>query len=262
MAVKVVCDGGVSPAMLTDKQIAAINSAFRKELSILARASASSARVCALKGYVFAPAGPGIVMQLYAKGSLRDVLAAYQGAGLPWPMFLSFARDMAEGVRDMHAVSIVLRDLKPENCLVDGDDRLYLSDFGISRVVEETAGLRTRQIGTHIYMAPESFESELVSSECDVWALGCCLVHLFSGQRPWHHVDRKAFYRLVQTQHPLIPAAMPARLRSLVKQCFARNPKRRPTADECYSAICSLGASDEGEAGDEEAGDESDDSSL
>ncbi|KNC56268.1 serine/threonine protein kinase [Thecamonas trahens ATCC 50062] len=240
VAVKIIHDGSTTPTALSPDQAEAVHEAFEKELDVLARACAASDRVCELKGSSVTKEGfPCLVMELYDGGSLRNVLNEHRGK-LPHDLFLSFVKDMARGVRDMHRINIVLRDLKPDNCLVDSDSRVFLSDFGISRVVEETAGLHTRQIGTHIYMAPESFASSKVSSECDIWALACCIVHLYSGKRPWHHVPRTAFYQLIDTQHPLIPKSMPAPLRKLLRKCFRHEPEARPTADECYAVIAEL----------------------
>lgn len=240
VAVKIIHDGSAGDRVYSTTELEAVHDAFEKELEVLARASAASSRVCRLRGHSYTKDGlPCIVMDLYEGGSLRNALNAYDG-DLPYDMFLSFIKDMAKGLRDLHRINIVLRDLKPDNCLVDADNRVVLSDFGISRVVEETAGHHTRQIGTHIYMAPESFASSYVSSECDLWAWACCVVHLYSGKRPWHHVPRGALYQLIDTEHPLIPKDMPSPLRKLLKRCFRHDPSKRATAEECWAVVSQM----------------------
>lgn len=94
----------------------------------------------------------------------------------------------------LHEKKIIHRDLKPENIIIDDDEKLYLIDYGISRVLTKDSYTETIAKGTIHYMAPECFESTTdfdagivskITTKVDVWGYGCIISFLFSGIIPW-----------------------------------------------------------------------------
>lgn len=92
-------------------------------------------------------------------------------------------------------------------------------------------------IGTTRFMAPELFDKEKskkINTAVDIWALGCMLIEIFSGKRPWSHistVDVNCIYYELFNKNPIpIPAGIPESIvRIIVKSCDY-DPSNRPTA--------------------------------
>lgn len=90
-------------------------------------------------------------------------------------------------------------------------------------------------------MAPELFDKEKaldIGVQVDVWALGCVIIELFSGKRPWDYISSSnascIYYevrdRQIFKRKPVpIPEAIPVEVRGLVQRCCQYSPKRRPS---------------------------------
>lgn len=124
--------------------------------------------------------------------------------------------------------SIVYRDLKPENLMVDSKGFLKLIDFGSAKVV--TGRTRT-VIGTPQFMAPEIVLGKAYSHAADLWSLGVLLYDMLCGGVPWGEGQEDVFLVFQQvvsaplTFPDFIPANSPAR--SLITQLLSRDPAAR-----------------------------------
>jgi serine/threonine protein kinase len=131
-------------------------------------------------------AGPAVVLE-YIDGchsgewiefhskKLTDVTKMYTG--------LFIAMSIVEAVQAAHRLSILHRDVKPQNVLCSVDGRIKVADFGLSRVVE--AITRTHTVwGRHtpLYSAPEQWKDEKPDEESDVYQVSATLYHLLAGQ--------------------------------------------------------------------------------
>ena len=111
---------------------------------------------------------------------------------------LNIVKDIANVLEYMHVNHIIHRDLKPENILLDKNNKPYLIDYGISKICANKKNVMTSTKGTLYYLAPESFEVKnfteneeiisIVSPKVDVWAFGCLLSYIFSGETPWENL--------------------------------------------------------------------------
>ncbi|CAH6721331.1 serine/threonine-protein kinase Ypk3p [[Candida] jaroonii] len=81
-------------------------------------------------------------------------------------------------------LNVIYRDLKPENCMLNSEGNLVLTDFGLSKVIEEDERNHSF-IGTIQYMAPEILKNEAYSYEVDWWSLGCIAFDLLTGSPPF-----------------------------------------------------------------------------
>ena len=79
----------------------------------------------------------------------------------------------------------VHRDIKPDNILVNSAGEVKLTDFGISKTLEETLAMCYTFVGTMNYMSPERMEGEKYSYPGDIWSLGVILAELASGVFPF-----------------------------------------------------------------------------
>ncbi len=163
---------------------------------------------------------------------------------LPLEEVVRIARDIGAALDHAHKSEVIHRDIKPGNVLL-GDDRALVCDFGIARAVELAGGeLRTASsgfaLGTPAYMSPEQAIGGTLDSRCDVYALGCVLYEMLTGEPPFTGPTAQAVlarslageFRPVKTVRPDVPAAAEAAIRS----ALASEPDRRPrTAAELVS---------------------------
>ncbi|WP_437987356.1 protein kinase domain-containing protein [Sorangium sp. So ce117] len=138
---------------------------------------------------------PFLVMELL-RGTLLDERLRHAGR-LPPEEAVTFLRQTAIALDKTHAAGVVHRDLKPANLFLaetdDGAPRIKVLDFGIAKLVVETAAdsAATAVLGTPLYMAPEQFSGESVSRAADIFALGMIAYTLLVGKAYWLNDRRK-----------------------------------------------------------------------
>lgn len=117
----------------------------------------------------------------------------------------AFYADLREGLAYLHAHGVVHRDIKLENVLIDRTGRAVLSDFGVSRIVDETlrkdvsvtvtfAAGKTPIMGSYGYLAPELKRGEAATPASDAYALGVLVFRLLTGL--WYEHDSTAMEML------------------------------------------------------------------
>jgi serine/threonine protein kinase len=133
-----------------------------------------------------------IIMELVPLGSLQKLL--HEFGPLSEAAARTYASQMLHGLRYLHSEGILHRDIKPANALIGADGCIKLADFGISRL-----GLqhKTQTIsGTPAYMAPDAINGRY-SVASDVWAFGCTVLELITGQQPWSHLGLDSGTQLI-----------------------------------------------------------------
>ncbi|GAA1327051.1 serine/threonine-protein kinase [Pseudonocardia xinjiangensis] len=168
-----------------------------------------------------------LVMQLVDGGTLSDRIA---GGPVPVGTAAAMGARLADALAHVHERGIVHRDLKPGNVLLDADQRPYLADFGVSRLIDATRVTATGfVVGTPAYMAPEQVRGQAVGPPADVYALGLILLEAVTGRREYPgDVVESAVARL--HRRPAVPAGLPDGLRSLLSAMTADDPDQRPSA--------------------------------
>jgi outer membrane protein assembly factor BamB/uncharacterized protein YeaC (DUF1315 family) len=124
-----------------------------------------------------------IAMRLVEGGSLKQRIEA-QGA-LPWDEVVRLASQIAEALDFAHGQGVLHRDLKPANVLLDPRLGAVLSDFGFASLVADNSlsiSMSGGVVGTPAYIAPEVWEGDDPSTRTDIYALGCIVYELVSGQ--------------------------------------------------------------------------------
>ncbi|GAA1557620.1 hypothetical protein GCM10009789_08770 [Kribbella sancticallisti] len=178
-----------------------------------------------------------LVMELVEGRTVADELAAH--GPLPKDRAIDIVEQSAAGLAAAHRLDVVHRDVKPGNLLLAGDGTVKVADFGIAHLPGEGATTLTAAgqiIGSTHYLAPERAKGGRAGKESDVYALGCVLYQLVTGQPPFTAEHPTAIlYKHVDTP-PVPPSASRPELsgpfESVLLRMLAKNPADRPTAAE------------------------------
>jgi eukaryotic-like serine/threonine-protein kinase len=202
---------------------------FKRE----ARAAASINNPGVVTVYDAGADGPTryIVMEFVEGKSLADLLREDK------PLAPNRAADIAEQVAGTlaaaHAAGIVHRDIKPGNIMVEPGDRVKVLDFGIARTADAVTLTQTASVlGTAPYMAPEQAMGNPADARSDIYALGCVLYEMLTGQPPFMadlpaavmHQHVRVAPKPPSQRNPAVPPALDA----LVMEMLAKRPEDRP----------------------------------
>lgn len=187
---------------------------------------------------------PFAVIQHLPGGSLHDrrpMGADQQPVPILWNELGSWLIDVAEALDFIHRQGYVHRDLKPANILFDGHGNVFLSDFGIAKVLgsDETGSPSNNMtaqgmiVGTPEYMAPELVMGQPYDGRVDQYALGVLLYELLAGQRPFtgptpwavlvQHKTTEA--PVLCEKFPFVPKAVSA----AIQRALTKDPQQRFT---------------------------------
>lgn len=152
----------------------------------------------------------------------------------------SLTQQTLSGLQYLHQESILHRDLKADNILLDLDGTCKISDFGISKKSDDVYGndITNSMQGSVFWMAPEVIRSngQGYSAKVDIWSLGCVVLEMFAGKRPWSREEAVgAMFKLGNLQQaPPIPDDVQATASvdglNFMYDCFQVDPNDRPTA--------------------------------
>jgi serine/threonine protein kinase len=175
---------------------------------------------------------PFLVMELVNGRTLGRVVQDWDG-GLPLEDVGSVGAQVAEALAYVHRNGVVHRDVKPGNILLGPRTRVRLADFGVARLVEDSAGhTRTGHvIGTAAYLAPEQVTGDEVSGATDVYSLGLVLLEALTGRREFLGAATEAAVARLH-RDPEVPDSLPEEWRELLARMMSRDPAERPAADE------------------------------
>ncbi|CAI6012430.1 unnamed protein product [Closterium sp. NIES-65] len=170
-----------------------------------------------------------IVTKLMLGGTLHDLLRRRNGVGLPLPLLLRVAMDIALGMRFLHRHGIIHRpttnpaifhspfssDLKTANVLLDEQGRAVVGDFGVVRLVGDGAEMTN---------------------------FGIVLWELLTVRLPYESYSplQAAVAMALNGLRPAIPAGCPEGLRRLIETCWARDPAERPDSEDVVRVVRGL----------------------
>ena len=175
-----------------------------------------------------------IVMRFVDGTDLRALLAA-EGALDP-ARAAGVVAQVASALDAAHERGLVHRDVKPANILVaarGGGEHTYLTDFGLTKRTASDSGLTAagEWVGTLDYVAPEQVRGEPVDGRADVYALGCVLYELVTGQVPFNRDDDIAKLWAHIADPPPSPFELapdtPRALAGVVERCMEKDPEDR-----------------------------------
>jgi len=147
---------------------------------------------------------------------------------------------VANGLDAIHAAGLVHRDVKPANVLLSGEpgsEHAYITDFGVARNVATNSGLTQtgRFVGTLDYVAPEQISGGAVDARVDVYALGCLLYKLLTGEVPFPREGEAARLYAHLNDPPPAPSLRAPEVSMELDDVVARAMSKQP-ADRYPSA--------------------------
>jgi serine/threonine protein kinase len=127
-----------------------------------------------------------------------------------------------------HNVRVIYRDLKPENCLLDSEGHLLLTDFGLSKVALEEEDSRTNSIlGTIEYMAPEVVQGIAYDFAVDWWSLGAIGFDLLTGSPPFTGNNHTKIQQNILKQKLQLPYFLGPDAKDLLTRLLRKDPSKR-----------------------------------
>lgn len=149
-----------------------------------------------------------------------------------------YFRQLVKGVKFCHDQGVCHRDLKPENLLLDKDDNLKISDFGLSAFSLSSGGethtpvqqLLHTTCGTPNYVAPEVLADRGYDGKAaDVWSIGVILYVLLAGFLPFDEPTMSGLFRKIQKGDFVFPPWFSAGAKKLIGNVLVTDPKTRVT---------------------------------
>ncbi|KAI1631458.1 kinase-like domain-containing protein [Biscogniauxia mediterranea] len=139
-----------------------------------------------------------------------------------------YMAEMVLALSHLHeTLGVVYRDLKPENCLLDAQGHLLLTDFGLSKVsVDEDSGCKSI-LGTVEYMAPEVVLGQKYGKAVDWWSLGALGYDLMTGNPPFRGGNHAKIQQNIVKQKVVMPYFLSADAKDLLNKLLRKEPAKR-----------------------------------
>jgi len=149
----------------------------------------------------------------------------------------------AQGLAAAHAAHVMHRDIKPGNLLIFADDQVKITDFGVSRGMDQTTLTATGMVmGTAQYLAPELALGKPATPASDIYALGIIAFEAVVGKRPFT-APNAVDIAIAQVNEPVppLPSSVSQGMQDLIGLLLEKNPRKRPhTANDLRRVLAGL----------------------
>jgi eukaryotic-like serine/threonine-protein kinase len=215
-------------------------SRFQREAEVLA--SLNHPYIAAIHSLEQANGSRFLVLELVEGETLAERM---QRGALPIDEALTFAKHICEALEAAHEKGIVHRDLKPGNVKITPEGQVKVLDFGLAKALESapanpalsnspTLSIAATNpgivLGTAAYMSPEQAKGRVVDRRADIFAFGCVLYEMLTGQAAFDGEDATEILGRVVTGEPdwsRLPAGTPAAIRQLLRRALKKDPRQR-----------------------------------
>ncbi|XP_060609666.2 mitogen-activated protein kinase kinase kinase 4 isoform X4 [Anolis sagrei] len=178
-----------------------------------------------------------IFMEYCDEGTLEEV----SRLGLQEHVIRLYTKQITTAINVLHEHGIVHRDIKGANIFLTSSGLIKLGDFGCSVKLKNNTqtmpGEVNSTLGTAAYMAPEVItraKGEGHGRAADIWSLGCVVIEMVTGKRPWHEFEHnfQIMYRVGMGHKPPIPERISPEGKDFLSHCLESDPKMRWTASQ------------------------------
>ncbi|KAI3760931.1 hypothetical protein L1987_51335 [Smallanthus sonchifolius] len=142
-----------------------------------------------------------------------------------------YTKSVLKGLQFIHRSGIVHCDIKLQNILLLSDGEVKIADFGLAKKSTATGKYEIR--GTPMYMGPETVAGGEQESASDVWALGCLVTEMITGESVWNCSDIGGLLMKIGggAEIPEIPGKISDDGKDFLGKCLVKNPRERWTAE-------------------------------
>lgn len=169
-------------------------------------------------------------MEYADKGDLYQKITEFKKAGIYfeesdiWRIFIQ----LVKGLKALHDLKILHRDLKSANVFLSNDGSAKLGDLNVSKVAKR--GLGYTQTGTPYYASPEVWKDQPYDHKSDIWSLGCVLYEMITLRPPFRAENMEGLYnKVIKGQFSKISEKFSSDLAEIVRSMVQVQPESRPT---------------------------------
>ena len=174
-----------------------------------------------------------IVMEYADKGDLYQKICQFKKMGClieevdVWRIFIQ----MTKGLKALHDLKILHRDLKSANIFLFSDGSAKIGDLNVSKVVHK--GLGYTQTGTPYYASPEVWRDEPYDTKSDIWSLACVTYEMLALHPPFRAENMEALYnKVIKCQYGKISDRYSSDISEIIKLLLKVKSKERPTCGQ------------------------------
>ncbi|PIN25655.1 Tyrosine kinase [Handroanthus impetiginosus] len=211
---------------------------FKREVRIMRRLRHPN--VVLFMGAVTRPPNLSIITEFLPRGSLYRIIHRPH-CQIDEKRRIKMAFDVAKGMNCLHTSvpTIVHRDLKSPNLLVDNNWNVKVGDFGLSRLKHNTFLSSKSTAGTPEWMAPEVLRNEPSNEKCDVYSFGVILWELATLKLPWSGMNPMQVVGAVgfQNRRLDIPKEVDPVVARIIWECWQTDPNLRPSFAQLSVAL-------------------------
>ena len=171
-----------------------------------------------------------IVMEYADKGDLYQKITQFKKMGCLidevdiWRIFIQ----MTKGLKALHDLKILHRDLKSANIFLFSDGSAKIGDLNVSKVAYK--GLGYTQTGTPYYASPEVWRDEPYDMKSDIWSLGCVTFEMLALHPPFRAENMEKLYeKVIKCQYGKISERYSEDIKEIIKLLLKVKTKERPT---------------------------------
>lgn len=188
-----------------------------------------------------------IFMEYCDEGTLEEV----SRLGLQEHVIRLYSKQITVAINVLHEHGIVHRDIKGANIFLTSSGLIKLGHFGCSVKLKNNAqtmpGEVNSTLGTAAYMAPEVItraKGEGHGRAADIWSLGCVVIEMVTGKRPWHEYEHnfQIMYKVGMGHKPPIPERLSPEGKDFLCHCLESEPRMRWSAsqllDHSFVKVC------------------------